>query len=87
MEAAMGHRNWLPMLTFAIMLGADIVRVGKEDAIYKYPHKDDLITSNADVVETIATIARALGREIATPEEAREILGLKSFRKCMLPTV
>lgn len=76
-ESCPGGRNWLPMAVFSIMLGCDIIRVGKEDAIYKYPHKDDMITSCADVVNTIATIAKSLGREIATPAEAKEILGLQ----------
>lgn len=76
-EAGVGGRNWLPVMVLAIMLGADVVRVGKEDTVHIYPHKDDIITSCADVVKKIATIAKELGREIATPDEARKILGIK----------
>jgi uncharacterized protein (DUF849 family) len=72
-----GGRNWLPMTVLAIMLGTQIVRVGIEDCYWVYPHKDDVIRSNADVVRKIATIAKELGREIATADEAREILGIK----------
>jgi 3-keto-5-aminohexanoate cleavage enzyme len=72
-----GGRNWLPVTTLGIMLGADIVRVGIEDCYWVYPHRDDVIPSNAAVVKKIVTIARELGREIATPGEARKILGLE----------
>jgi len=71
-----GGRNWLPLTVFGIMMGVDSVRVGMEDHIYTYPHKDDLIKSNADETRKIATIARELGREIATPAQARQILGI-----------
>ena len=77
-QAIIGGRNWLPLTVFAIMLGADIVRVGMEDQVHIYPHKDDMIQSSAQVVKKIATIVKELGREIATPSEAREILGLES---------
>lgn len=72
-----GGRNWLPITVLGIMLGAQIVRVGAEDCYWVYPHKDDVIQRNADMVRKVATIARELGREIATSEEAREILGIK----------
>ena len=72
-----GGRNWLPTTVLAIMLGIDIVRVGIEDCYWTYPHKNDVIPSNADVVRKIATIAKELGREIATPDQARDILGIK----------
>jgi 3-keto-5-aminohexanoate cleavage enzyme len=45
------------------------------------PYLDDKGTfakSNADLVEKAVRIAHEVGREIATPEEAREITGLKS---------
>lgn len=74
--ATAGGRNWLPLTTMAIMLGVDQVRIGMEDCVYMYPHRDEKIRSNADVVRKVATIARELGREIATPAEARKILGL-----------
>ena len=71
-----GGRNWLPVTVLGIMLGADIIRVGIEDCYWTYPHKDEIIKSNAYVVRKIATIAKELGREIATPQEARQILGI-----------
>jgi len=72
-----GGRNWLPITVEAIMLGVDMVRTGMEDALWMYPHKNELIKRNADAVKKIATIAKELGREIATPDEARKILGIK----------
>ena len=78
-ELSAGGRNWLPMAVFAIMLGCDIIRVGKEDQLHKFPFGNEVITSCAEQVTMIANIARSLGREIATPAEAREILGLPKF--------
>ena len=75
-QAIVGGRYWLPLATTAIILGADIVRVGKEDAVYWHAHRDDVITDSADVVKAVAGIARTLGREIATPAETRRMLGL-----------
>ncbi len=71
-----GGRNWLPVTVLAILLGVDIVRVGAEDCYWIYPHKDDVIQRNVDMVRKIATIARELGREVASPAEARRILGI-----------
>lgn len=72
-----GGRNWLPFTVLGIMLGADMVRVGMEDSVYVHPHRDEKLTSSAQAVTLVRTIAEALGREIATPEEAREILGIR----------
>lgn len=71
-----GGRNWLPFTTLGIMLGADMVRVGMEDSVYVHPHSDEKLTSSAQAVTLVRTIAESLGREIATPDEAREILGI-----------
>jgi 3-keto-5-aminohexanoate cleavage enzyme len=51
------------------------VRVGFEDNVYL--SKGVLAKSNGELVEKVVRIAMELGREIATPDEAREILGLK----------
>lgn len=74
--ATIGGRSWLPLTIEAIMLGVDCVRIGMEDTIWMYPHKDEKIHSCAEVVNKVVTIAKELGREIATPAEARQILGL-----------
>ena len=51
------------------------VRVGFEDNVYL--SKGVLAKSNGELVEKVVRLAKELGREIATPEEARRILGLK----------
>lgn len=66
-------RYELPLAVHAIAMGGH-VRVGFEDNIYY--KKGELAKSNAQLVERIVRIARELGREIATPDEAREILGI-----------
>lgn len=73
--ATVGGRLWLPLTNEAILLGADCARVGMEDTIWMYPHKDVKISSCAAVVNKIATIARELGRDVATPAETAAILG------------
>lgn len=66
------------MSTLAIIMGHHI-RVGLEDAVYYAPHQ--LAESNAQLVERAVRIAKELGRPIATPEQAREMLGLGEPRK------
>ena len=68
-------RNWLPVAVEAILSGGH-VRAGMEDSVFMYPHKDDLIKSSTEAVSKVRKISEELGREIATPSEAREILGL-----------
>ncbi|MCW5297708.1 3-keto-5-aminohexanoate cleavage protein [Herbaspirillum lusitanum] len=55
------------------------VRVGLEDSLFISRGK--LATSNAEQVTKIRRILEDLGHEIATPDEAREILGLKGADK------
>lgn len=62
-----------PMTTMAIIMGGH-VRVGFEDNIFLT--KGVPAKSNAELVEKIVRIAKELGREIATPDEARKILNL-----------
>jgi len=73
---SIGGRNWLALTTFAILLGIDFVRVGMEDQLWMYPHKDEKIRRNADAVKKVVTIARELGREVASSDEARKTLGI-----------
>jgi 3-keto-5-aminohexanoate cleavage enzyme len=65
----------LPLNTLAILLGGH-VRVGMEDNVYF--KKGQLLTSNAQAVARIVRLARELNREIATPAQAREMLGLSA---------
>lgn len=63
----------LPLTTLAILLGGHS-RVGLEDNIYYM--KGVLATSSAQLVERTARTARELGREPASPAEARRMLQL-----------
>ncbi|MFZ4453636.1 3-keto-5-aminohexanoate cleavage protein [Salibacterium aidingense] len=67
-------RHQLEMNTLGMTMGGH-VRVGMEDNVYY--RKGELATTNAQFVERIVRIANELDREIATPDEARQILGLK----------
>jgi 3-keto-5-aminohexanoate cleavage enzyme len=64
-------KHQLPLSTMVLSMGGNI-RVGMEDNVY-YSH-GVLAASNAQLVERAVRIARELGREIASPEEAREML-------------
>lgn len=63
----------LPLAVNAITMGGN-VRVGFEDNIFY--SKGVLAESNAQLVERIVRIAKELGREVATADEARKILGI-----------
>ena len=63
----------LPATTHAILLGGH-ARVGFEDNIFY--SKGEMAQSNAQLVARTVRIARELGCEIASPQEAREILGI-----------
>jgi uncharacterized protein (DUF849 family) len=71
-------KNQMAFCTQAAMMGGN-VRVGLEDSLYI--SKGKLSTSNAQQVTKIRTIIEELGLEIATPNEAREILALKGADK------
>lgn len=65
-----GH---LPMSMMALIMDGHI-RVGMEDNIDYRPK--ELAKSNAQFVERIVRLAQEYGREVATPDDARKILGL-----------
>ena len=69
-------RAAFPMATLAIISGGH-VRVGFEDNVYLA--RGVLAKSNAELVHKVVRLAKELGREIASPKEAREILGLKEI--------
>ena len=67
-------RHQFNLVTMGAIMGGN-VRVGLEDNIYL--NKGELAQSNADQVAKIVRILNELSLEIATPDEAREMLGLK----------
>jgi 3-keto-5-aminohexanoate cleavage enzyme len=70
-------RAEIPMAAAAIVMGGH-VRVGLEDNL-RLP--DGSPATNSTLVDTVVGIARSVGREVATPEEARAILSLDPLHK------
>ena len=66
-------QHQLPFVTMGILLGGH-VRVGLEDNVYY--QRGELAESNAQLVERVRRVAGELGRAVASPEQAREILNL-----------
>ena len=71
-------RNQMPVAAMAAAMGGH-VRVGLEDSLWIGPGR--LAESNAAQVRMVRQIIQGLGREVATPEEARAILQLKGADK------
>ena len=71
MVTAVGRHNF-PMMAVTIALGGH-VRTGLEDVVYIAPGQ--FAPSNAALVERAVALCQAIGRPVATPTEAREILG------------
>ncbi|MCI9871254.1 3-keto-5-aminohexanoate cleavage protein [Arthrobacter humicola] len=67
-------RNQMPLATIGAAMGSH-VRVGLEDSLWIGPGQ--LAASNAEQVTRIRTILEALNFEVATPDEARQMLHLK----------
>jgi 3-keto-5-aminohexanoate cleavage enzyme len=67
-------RHEFPMVTLSILNGGH-ARVGFEDNVYL--SRGVLAKSNAELVEKVVRLARELGRDIARPDEVRQMLGIK----------
>ena len=65
-------RFQLPMGAHALLMGGH-VRVGLEDNIYL---KKGVLATNEQLIERVVRLADEFGRDVATPDEAREILSL-----------
>lgn len=63
----------LELLTHSILTGGH-ARVGLEDNIH---YTKGVLATNAQLVERVVRLAKELGREVATPDEAREILQIQ----------
>jgi 3-dehydrocarnitine:acetyl-CoA trimethylamine transferase len=75
---AFGISLWqFPMVAQAVLLGGH-PRVGLEDNIYL--EKGKLASSNAALVEKAAKIIEVLGDQVATPADARQLLGLNGSK-------
>jgi 3-keto-5-aminohexanoate cleavage enzyme len=67
-------RSQVQMLSLAIALGGH-VRTGIEDTLY---YEKGVLATNEMLVNRIVNIAKSMGREIASVDEARKILGLNA---------
>ena len=74
-------RHQMPLATQAALMGGN-VRVGLEDSLYL--GNGAIATSNAQQVEQIKNTLAGFGLELATPAEARQMLGLKGKNKINL---
>ena len=74
LSAFAAGKHQIPFCTQSLLLGGS-ARVGLEDSLYI--GKGQLAKSSAEQVRKIRTIAEALGLEIATPQDARDMLSLK----------
>jgi len=73
--AVAGIGRWHIPASLTAMVNDGHIRVGFEDNIFY--HKKVVATSNAQLVARMSRIAEEIGRPLATPEQARQILGLK----------
>ena len=73
----------MPMMLAGLALGCDGLRVGLEDNVMYGKDKDGnkIIATNEMLVKRAVDLAKLAGREIATAQEAREILGIA--RNCL----
>jgi 3-keto-5-aminohexanoate cleavage enzyme len=72
----------LPITTIGLAMGLN-VRVGMEDNVFY--RRGEPLQNNAQLVERTVRIARELDREPATPDEARQMLGLRGREVGQLP--
>jgi len=66
------------LLATALGMGAAALRVGFEDSVYYAPGK--AAATNAELVEKIVSLVHQIGFEVATPSEARDLLGLSQLQ-------
>jgi uncharacterized protein (DUF849 family) len=71
-------RHQLPIAAMAVSMGGNL-RVGLEDSLWLGPGQ--FAKSNADQVKAARMIIEGLGLEVATPDDAREVLQLKGADK------
>ena len=65
--------NQIPVITMSIIVGGH-VRVGFEDNLFY--KRGELLKSTAQKVRQVVQLAEIIGREVATPKQARQMLGI-----------
>lgn len=71
-------KDHLPIMFAALALGANGIRVGLEDNVM---YAKGVKASNPMLVERAVRVVKEFGKEVATPAEAREILGIKQLAR------
>jgi len=72
--SGIGRYQW-PLVTMGVIMGGN-VRVGLEDNLYLT--RGQKLKGNGEAVHKVVRLARELGREIATPAQARRMMGLSA---------
>ncbi len=70
-------KSHVPMMLAGLAAGCDGLRVGLEDNVFM---EKGVPATNAQLVARAVELAKVVGRQIATAEETRRILGLKRHR-------
>lgn len=73
--SATGIGRFQTQINIAAILMGGHVRIWIEDSIY-FNYPKEVLATNVQLVERIVRIAKEVNRDIATPRETREILGL-----------
>ena len=68
----------LSLLATAVGMGASVVRVGFEDSVWYAPGK--AARTNSELVTRCVDLIEAMGGAVATPKEARQLLGVAALR-------
>jgi uncharacterized protein (DUF849 family) len=76
--SGIGAKTHMPMMLAGLALGCDGLRVGLEDNIY---YSKGVVATNLMLVERAVELSKLAGREIATADDARAILGIT--RNCL----
>jgi uncharacterized protein (DUF849 family) len=63
------------LMTMAAALGLHL-RVGMEDTVWRWPHRDEKLESNLEALDAAKSLAGIVGRKVASHVEYRELMGL-----------
>lgn len=72
--AAAGIGQFQLKMNFAAIMMGGHIRIGLEDNLY-YDQSRKVLATNRMLIERVVEFARTIGREVATPAEARQVLG------------
>ena len=75
---SMCGRGALWQMAFSALMSPPVigVRMGMEDSIWMYPHKDEKIPDNPTIIKAFVDILKLIGRRPATADEFRKAIGI-----------